>query len=258
LEVAVFVQFGCGDVFINPLTQGNPATNPTPEQLLGLQDVSIDIDQKFVELKGANKGPDDVATAEMTVKGKASMGRTDIDVLNQAFFADTTVTGITQTIPDEAQTIPATGPFTVTVNSHTLFTKDLGVRYTATAQPLTRVASGPTTGQYAVSAGVYTFAAADTGLGVTISYNVSNAAGKTLTVHNQLMGYGPIVEVYLWEPYGSILNVSNLNGFHFYAARFGKSGNPEKRADFVYVPIEFECFPNAAGQWFDIFDGGGF
>lgn len=218
------------------------------------------MDQKFVDLKGANKGPDDVATSEMTAKGKASMGRTDLDVYNQAFFADTTTTGMTAVAPDVSATIPATTPFTVTptVPGSGTWSKDLGVRYTATAQPLVRVASGPTTGQYSVAAGVYTFAAADEGDGVTISFAYTLTTGKTLTVHNQLMGYGPIVELFLWEPYGSILNVSNLNGLHFYAARFGKMSNPEKRADFVYSAIEFECFPNAAGQWFDIIDGGGF
>lgn len=256
----MFVQFGCGDVYINPLTQGNPATNPTPEQILGLQDISVEFDQKFVELKGANKGPDDVATAEMTGKGKASMGRTDIDVLNQAFFADTTVTGQTAVSPDESHTVPGMTAYTITVappGSGT-FSKDLGVRYTANAQPFTRVTSGPTIGQYSVSVGVYTFAAADASAPVTISYAYTLTTGKTLTVHNQLMGYGPIVEIYLWEPYGSILNVSNLNGIHLFAARFGKSGNPEKRADYVYIPIEFECFPNAGGQWFEFYDGSGY
>lgn len=257
----MFVQFGCGDVYINPLTAvGNPASNPTPEQVLGLQDVSVEFDQKFVELKGANKLPDDVATGEMTAKGKATMGRTDIDLFNQAFFADTISTGQTAIAPDESHTVPASTPYTITVTppGSGTFAKDLGVRYTATAQPFTRVASGPTAGQYSVAGAVYTFASADASAGVTISYTYTLTTGKTLTIHNQLMGYGPIVELFLWQPYGSVLNVSNLNGLHFFAVRFGKISQPQKRADFVYASVEFECFPNAGGQFAEIADGGGF
>ncbi|WP_230085967.1 hypothetical protein, partial [Burkholderia pseudomallei] len=71
---------------------------------------------------------------------------------------------------------------------------DLGVKYAATGLPLTRVASAPATGQYSVAAGVYTFAAADTGLAVAISYTytpTSNTVGETVTMTNQLLGTAP-------------------------------------------------------------------
>jgi len=252
----VFVTFGCGDVYINPIA-GNLATNPTPEQILGLQDVSIEIDQKLVELKGANKGPDDVATGEMTVKGKCAMGRIDMDLLNQAYFADTITAGQTTVQVSESHVAAAS----VTVTFSSAFSKDLGVRYGANAQPLQRVLAGPLPGQYTVSAGTYTFNATDVAQGhvVLISYGYTQATtGKTLTVHNQLMGYGPVVEMYLWEPYNSILNLNTENGWHLYACRFGKTSAPMKRADFTYPAVEFESFPNAGGQWFDLIDGTGF
>jgi hypothetical protein len=48
---------------------------------------------------------------------------------------------------------------------------DLGVKFTGSGVPLTAVTGTPSTGQYSVSsAGVYTFAAADVGLPVTIAY----------------------------------------------------------------------------------------
>ena len=47
---------------------------------------------------------------------------------------------------------------------------DSGVTYSNTGTPLAKVGSNPTKGQYAVSAGVYTFSAGDSGAQVTISY----------------------------------------------------------------------------------------
>lgn len=48
---------------------------------------------------------------------------------------------------------------------------DQGVVYVATGAALTKVGSSPSTGEYAFSDGVYTFAAADAGLEVTMSYD---------------------------------------------------------------------------------------
>ena len=47
-----------------------------------------------------------------------------------------------------------------------------------TSLPLKQVASGPTTGQYSVSAGVYTFAAGDAGAAVLISYTYTVAGER--------------------------------------------------------------------------------
>lgn len=250
----MFVNFGCGDIYFNPIA-GNQAPNPTPGQALGVQDVSLEIDQKLVELKSQNKGPDDVAAADMTVKGKLTMGRMDLDLLNNSYFAETPSTGQTSVQVSEADSVPGT-PFQVTVTHSATFVKDLGVRLASNAQPFTRVASSPTQGQYSVSAGIYTFASTDTLAAVVISYTYTQAAvGRTMTVHNQLMGYGPVVEMYLWEPYASTLNINSSNGMHLYAVRFGKAGVNLKRDDFTYPALEFEAYPNAAGQWFDIIDG---
>lgn len=72
-------------------------------------------------------------------------------------------------ITDEPQTIPAT-PFQVTTDF--TWIADTGVTFALTGMPLVKVTGTPTAGQYAVDdAGVYTFAAADTGLGVLITYS---------------------------------------------------------------------------------------
>jgi hypothetical protein len=72
-------------------------------------------------------------------------------------------------LPAEVATIPAT-PYQITPQF--VWLKDNGVQFTSNSTALVKVASSPITGQYAVSAvGVYTFAAADTGKEVALSYS---------------------------------------------------------------------------------------
>ena len=61
------------------------------------------------------------------------------------------------------------------------------------AVPMTRVASAPATGQYSVSAGIYTFATADTGKTVYINYRYSYtlSSAKRISLTNLPMGYAP-------------------------------------------------------------------
>src|SRR5581483_11374955 len=83
----------------------------------------------------------------------------------------TTSTGITALYDDATgAAIPAT-PYqiTPTVPSSGTWLADLGV-VDINGNPYTRVASAPATGQYSVAAGVYTFAAADTGKTVYINF----------------------------------------------------------------------------------------
>lgn len=77
-------------------------------------------------------------------------------------------------IEDEANTIPAAAPYTITVAApYGSWGQDDGVSFTVTGTALVRVGNSitPTTGQYSVNDGTYTFAAADTGLAVLISYS---------------------------------------------------------------------------------------
>jgi len=74
------------------------------------------------------------------------------------------------TTGSETDAIPGS-PYKVTVQNAGIVSGDAGVKYASSGTALTNVASNPSTGQYAVSAGVYTFAAADSGAQVTISYN---------------------------------------------------------------------------------------
>lgn len=69
--------------------------------------------------------------------------------------------------------VPNTGPYQYTVQNAATWLTDGGVVNSATSKALTAVAGIPTTGQYSVTAGVYTFASADAGNGLVISYTFS-------------------------------------------------------------------------------------
>lgn len=71
----------------------------------------------------------------------------------------------------ETDFIPANpGPYTVTPSNDGYAGQDGGVVFTATGTALVPVGSNPATGQYAFSGGVYTYAAADAGREVTMTF----------------------------------------------------------------------------------------
>jgi uncharacterized membrane protein len=74
-------------------------------------------------------------------------------------------------IQNEAQAVPAAAPLQLAALSpYGSWGSDLGVTYSATGASLISVSTSPNAGQYAVSAGAYTFSAADAGQSVSISY----------------------------------------------------------------------------------------
>jgi len=251
--------FGSGHVWVNPVG-GNQATNPTPYEPLTLQDLSLDISQEIVEQRGQYKFPDDTAPGDMKITGKITTGRWEIDLLNQAIFGDTKVTNAPQIAANEAHSVPApSGPYTITVTNSATFQTDLGVLYAGAPpagnqQQLIRVTSGPTTGEYAVSAGVYTFAAADANVAVQISYKWQPAtAGSAFTdqVNQQLMGYGPVCEVYYQLTYNTspatATPASAASLIHLTSVRFSKIAIPIKRKGYTDLELDFEAYANAAG-----------
>ncbi|WP_244427193.1 phage head-tail connector protein [Methyloferula stellata] len=73
-------------------------------------------------------------------------------------------------VANEAAAIPSAAPFTIAAQApYGAFASDGGVAY-ADGSFLTSVASNPSAGQYAVSAGLYTFATGDAGAAVTLTY----------------------------------------------------------------------------------------
>jgi len=72
----------------------------------------------------------------------------------------------------ETHSVPVS-PYQVTVSQSAAFSCDQSVKY-ASGTALTRVSGNPAAGQYSVAAGVYTFAAADSGQSLTFAYGVKS------------------------------------------------------------------------------------
>lgn len=196
-------------------------SNPTPRQFGVVQDCSVDFKGDIKELMGQYQMPVGVARGAVKVTGKAKAARIDAAAFNDVFFgvpSANIATGQQNVKVAEGPTaIPGT-PFQVTVTGSATFLADRGVYNNATGLPFTRVASSPSAGQYSVSAGVYTFASADTGISVLISYEYTIAAGAwpaakgtIITIANQLMGVQPIFSLELQNQFNNQTNTLKLN-----------------------------------------------
>jgi hypothetical protein len=130
------------------------------------------------------------------------------------------------------------------VPSSGTWTFDLGVR-DSNGVPMTRVASGPTTGQYSVAAGVYTFAAADTTKVVYINfqYTATSTTAKKSTLVNPLMGYAPSFRADLYLPYNGKTLIVTANN-----CVANKLSLATKLDDFVIPEYNFDAFADAAGN----------
>lgn len=256
-----YIQIGSGRVFFNPsTTSGNPATNPTPIQGLTVQDVSLDISGTIESLKGQYQFPDDTAVTDKKCSGKIGIGRKDLFMINQVFSGDISIAGGVTVVPVEAHTIPAvSGPYTVVVTppGSGTFSEDLGVVYAANSGiQFQRVASGPTVGQYTVSSGTYTFAAADASAAILISYSYTLASqGFTYEVNNQVIGYGPQVEMFIVDTYQPYIvgGVYYFNTIRVYACKFNKISLGNKRDKYSLPELDFEAFASPSGRVLDLY-----
>lgn len=210
-----------------------------------LQDVTLEISGKTDTLRGQSQFPLAVARSEMDITAKAKIGYIAGPIYTSLYFSGATPTsGTTSLAYGEAHPIPASTPFTVAVTNSATWTTDYGVVYTATGVPLTPVASAPTAGQYSVAAGVYTFAAADTGLAVQISYAYTQTAvGSTIVVPNSLQGVQPVFSVILQRSY-------NGTGERFLLSNCiaGKLSLPTQMAKFAISEIDFSAFSPNGGS----------
>lgn len=229
--------FGSGSVWAVP-----SGATATPVQFGTLQDVSTDFSFSNKELTGQYQFPVAVARGPGKITCKAKSASISALAFNTIFFGNIQTTGGLTTASQSA-TIPAT-PYQVTVTNSATFLDDLGVTYSATGIALTKVASSPATGQYSVAAGVYTFAAADTTLGVVISYSYTIMTGFQSTITNQLMGQAPTFTV--------VLNNANYGSQNFtlklYSCVSSKLAMNFKNTDFMVPEFDFEAFANAANS----------
>jgi hypothetical protein len=167
-----------------------------PDQFGILQDVQIDWDWQTKELWGQFQFPLDIARGQGKITGKAKFARIFGAIYGDLFFGQTPASGQVTVAENETATVPATTPYTVTVGNAANYVDDLGVFYATggnAGNRFTRVTTPSAAGQYSVNTttGIYTFAAADAGAAVLVSYLYNNNAGKKLVLTNQLMGYTP-------------------------------------------------------------------
>jgi hypothetical protein len=218
--------------------------NSTPIRFGALQDVAIDFTFTLKELHGQYQFPLAVGRGTGKISGKAKFAQINGLTLNSLFFGQSQATGQTLTSLTEAQSVPASTPFTVSVANAATFAGDLGAVYAATGLPLTKVASAPIQGQYSVSAGIYTFASADAGAALLISYTYTQAsAGTTAVISNQLLGSAPSFQANFYEVFNG--KQVNLQLNQCVAQKLTLS---TKQEDFTIPEFDFVAFADAAGN----------
>jgi hypothetical protein len=240
--------FGSGVLIGTPLTDytGAAIANPTPVQFGVAQEISLDISFDTKMLYGQNQFPVAVGRGKGKISGKVKAAQVNGALFNSIMFGQGLTSGIVADVYDVVgAAIPST-PYqiTPTVPSSGTWTFDLGVR-DSNGVPMTRVASAPTTGQYSVAAGVYTFAAADTTKVVYINfqYTATSTTAKKSTLVNPLMGYAPSFRADLYLPYNGKTLIVTANN-----CVANKLSLATKLDDFVIPEYNFDAFADAAGN----------
>jgi len=241
--------FGPGDFYGVPLfdASGNAIANPTPIHVGTMQEMALEISSDLKSGYGQNQVAILQARGKMDVSGKFKGLTINGPMLNNLFFGQTQTSGTQMDLVTDltGAAIPAT-PFQITpsVPNSGTFVADMGVT-DANGMPYTRVASAPATGQYSVTAGVYLFAAADTGKTVFINYQYSYAltAAKKISVQNLAMGAAPSFKALLRTSY---------NGKKALVIAYGCIANKltlfsTKLDDFTMPEIDFKCIQDPTG-----------
>jgi hypothetical protein len=242
--MSVARHFGSGVLVGTPV-----GTNQTPVEFGVLQEVSVDFTFNSKPLVGQYQLPVAMGRGVAKITGSAKFAELNGPVFSELFFASVTpAAGQDLWSYNETGTIGAT-PYQLTAAHSATWSVDLGVKYAATGVGLTEVASSPTTGQYSVAAGVYTFAAADTGKAVLISYTytqTTSGSGSHFTITNPLLGYTPNFQI---DFYQQNPNVANTQwSFRLYSCISTKLSIASKLEDWLIPSFDFEAFTNAANQ----------
>ena len=237
------LSFGAGVLIGTPT-----GANPTPVQFGTLQDVSVDFSFTVKQLLGQYQFPVAIGRGSGKISGNAKFANIDSSVINTLFFNATPTANQKLWSYNEGATIPST-PYQVTVANGASFDANLGVAFALNGQQLTRVASGPTTGQYSVNTttGVYTFASADTGKAVLITYSyTTSTTGFKSVIPNNLMGVAPTFQI---DFYDTNPNIAGAQwSLRLYSCLSSKLVLASKLEDFTIPEMDFEAFANAANN----------
>lgn len=240
--------FGSG-VLVGTATQdayGSPLATPVAVQFGVLQEASVDFSFDVKELFGQYQFPVAVGRGKGKISGKAKFAQLNGLTVNTLFFGQTLVTGQLGEVIDTTGTAIPASPYTITptVPGSGTWANDLGV-FGPSGKAFTRVASAPTTGQYSVASGVYTFAAADVGLIVRTSFQftATSTVAKKLTVSNVLMGQAPLFRADLMIPYNGQQFVLTLP-----ACIGSKMTVGTKLDDFLVPEFDWSSFADASNN----------
>ena len=225
-------------------------TTPTPSQFRVLQSMSLSLKASNKELYGQNIFPVAVGRASIKVSGKCKVAEFNPRIIRDFVgAANNSLMNAGQTLVqiNEADSVPSSSTYTITVTNAATFGTDLGVLYQATGEPLTRVASVTAAGQYSVNTttGVYTFYSADASAAVYISYTYTLASvGDTVTLSNTAAGAANAFQMIMGITYqGLQTNIQLYNcvsdTLNIFDTKIGDFNMPE---------IEFGSFVNAAGN----------
>lgn len=221
--------------------------NATPVNFGLIQECQLDLSFTTKELYGQYQFPVAIGRGQGKMTGKAKMAQISGFAFNNLFFGQSLTPGQLTTSFGESHAVPAVTPFTVSVTNAGDFVDDYGVLYATTGLPLTKVASGPVQGQYSVAAGIYSFAAADAGAAILVSYTYTVAsAGQQFTYANQLIGTTPTFQAQLYQTFQS--KPINVKLFNCVSSKLSYA---TKLEDFSVPELDFDIFANAAGAVFE-------
>ena len=222
--------------------------NATPQSIGTLQNCSVDLSWTIKPIFGQLNAAAAIGQGNLKITGKATAGAVQLRLLNDMVMQGTLAAGETALAYREVEVAIPTTPFQITVTNSATWVEDWEVTDAATGLPFIKVASAPAVGQYSVAAGVYTFAAADTGKFPLISYTYTiSASGQTLTYSQQLVGPAPTFSLVLGGGYAA----GPTPALKLYACVATKISFATKLNDFAMPNIEWECMANAAGRVYD-------
>jgi hypothetical protein len=220
-----------------------------PRQFGVLQDIQIDFDWTAKELYGQYQFPVAIGRGQGKITGKAKFARILGLLYSDLFFGQSAATGQFGVAEYEADVVPASSPFSVTVANAANYNDDLGVYYATGSQaagaPFNRVTTPSGAGQYSVNfaTGVYTFSSADENQAVLISYTYNIAAsGNKITLTNQLMGVMPTFKATFYTNYAGKGTALRLN-----ACTASKLSLPTRLDDWMIEELDFMAFADASG-----------
>ena len=223
-----------------------------PDQFGILQDVQIDWDWTTKELWGQSQFPVDIARGQGKITGKAKFARIFGAIFGDLFFGQTPAAGQLTVSENEAATVPATTPYTVTVANAASYADDLGVFCAAGASAgnrFTRVTTPSAAGQYSVNlaTGIYTFAAADAGAALLVSYLYTiGSAGKKLVLTNQFIGSTPTFKATFYTTKTTHSTPAGLT-LVLNACTASKLSLPTKIDDYEIQEFDFSAFADPSG-----------